>query len=62
VAGGSVVDWVMQAHDLSRDVVYATLPASLALDDSYLATARPAIELQLERAAVRLASVLERSL
>ena len=62
VAGGSVVDWVMQAHDVSRDVVYGTLPASLALDDAYLATARPAIEVQLERAAVRLAAVLERSL
>jgi nuclease S1 len=62
VAGGSVVDWVMQAHDVSRDVVYGTLPASLALDDAYLATARPAIEVQLERAALRLAAVLERSL
>ncbi|HET9133148.1 MAG TPA: S1/P1 nuclease [Gemmatimonadales bacterium] len=62
LAGGTVVEWVMQAHDLSRDVVYATLPASLALDDGYLATARPTIEVQLERAAVRLATVLERSL
>lgn len=62
IAGGSVVDWVLQAHGVSRDVVYRTLPASLALDDRYLATARPAIELQLERAAVRLAAVLERAL
>jgi nuclease S1 len=62
VAAGSVVDWVMQAHDLSRDVVYGTLPASLALDDAYLTAVRPAIDLQLERAAVRLTAVLERSL
>lgn len=62
VAAGSVLDWAMESHAMSRDVVYGFLPASLALDRSYLVKVRPALEDRLLRAAVRLAALLERSL
>jgi hypothetical protein len=62
MAAGTPRDWAMQAHDVSRDVVYHNLPQSLELDQSYVDASRSALILQMERAAVRLAVVLERAL
>ncbi len=62
LGGGSVVSWVMQSHDISRDVVYHNLPASLEITPAYAEAARPVIYEQLLRGGVRLAAALERAL
>lgn len=62
LTSGSVEDWAMESHAASRDVVYGFLPASLALDRSYLVKVRPALEDRLLRASARLAALLERAL
>ena len=62
MAGGTSRDWAMQAHDVSRDVVYPFLPQSLELDQSYVDASRAALMLQMERASVRLAALLDRTL
>lgn len=62
LAQGEVRDWVVEAHDVARDVVYARLPNSLELDRRYGAAVEDAADLQLVRAAVRLAALLERAL
>ncbi len=62
MAAGTPQDWAMQAHDVSRDVVYHFLPESLELGQAYVDSARAPLILQMERAAVRLAALLERAL
>lgn len=62
IARGGVVDWAMESHRLSRDLVYHALPASLEVDRGYLDLVGPALRLQLLRASVRLAAVLDRAL
>lgn len=63
MATGSIRDWVIEAHDISRDVVYPSLPSSLELDVGYFAGEVEAVaDLQLVRASVRLAAILERAL
>jgi hypothetical protein len=62
MAAGTPRDWAMQSHDVSRDVVYRYLPQSLELDQDYVGVSRSAMLLQMERAAVRLAAVLDRTL
>ena len=62
LTSGSVLEWAMESHAASRDVVYGFLPATLALDRSYLVKVRPALEDRLLRASARLAAVLERTL
>ena len=67
-AGGSVLDWMQESNALARDVVYAKLPtgfscgtqptATEAIDRNYYAEAGPVVELQLWKAGVRLASLL----
>jgi nuclease S1 len=61
---GSIEDWALQAHDLARSVAYGELgKASPALiTPAYEHEADPVIELQLEKAGVRLASVLDKAL
>lgn len=59
---GDVISWAMESHRLSRDLVYHALPASLEVDMSYLDVVRPALRLQLLRASVRLAAVLNQAL
>ncbi len=61
-AGGSVTQWVMQSHDLARDVVYRNLPNSLEISPQYIAAARPVIYEQLLRGGVRLGALLEHAL
>jgi len=59
---GDVIAWAMESHRLSRDLVYHALPASLEVDTGYLDVVRPALRLQLVRASVRLAAVLNQAL
>ena len=62
ITGGSITDWAMESHDVARDVVYSFLPASLAVDHSYLTAVRPVLEDRLLRGGVRLAALLNRAL
>lgn len=62
LTGGSVLDWAMESHAASRDVVYGFLPASLALDRRYLEQVRPLLEDRLLRGGARLAAMIERAL
>ncbi|HRP07547.1 MAG TPA: S1/P1 nuclease [Gemmatimonadales bacterium] len=59
IARGSVTDWTMEAHDRARDVVYPELSWWLVITDNYRSAAWPVVEEQLQRAAVRLAAILE---
>jgi hypothetical protein len=63
---GTFVDWANESHELARDVAYARLPAPDAagvrhLGDDYAARCRATVELQLLRAGLRLARVLNES-
>lgn len=62
LSGGSVVQWVMESHDLARDVVYRNLPNSLEITPQYIDAARPVIYEQLLRGGLRLGALLERAL
>lgn len=62
MASGDALSWAMEAHAVSRALVYHALPPSLELDRRYLEVVEPALRLQLLRASVRLAAVLNRSL
>ena len=65
---GSIPDWIAESHVLARDRVYASLPVPaacgerisgvVALGDAYYASAAPVVDLQLRKAGVRLARVL----
>ena len=65
---GSVSDWIAESHALALDRVYAPLPVAascgdritgvVAIDQSYYANAAPVIDIQIRKAGVRLARVL----
>ena len=65
---GSISVWVAESHALARDRVYAPLPVAVscgkriagvvALGESYYAGAAPVVDLQIRKAGVRLARVL----
>ena len=65
---GSIDEWIAESHQLARSVVYPALPAAfscdariegvLTLGQAYFAKAAPVIELQITKAGVRLAGVL----
>jgi hypothetical protein len=69
---GSIADWIAESHTLARDRVYAPLPVAasctdeiaevVALGEPYYAGAAPLIEVQIRKAGVRLARVLNESL
>jgi nuclease S1 len=63
-AKGTLEDWALESHRLARDVAYKRLPAGSppALGQAYLAAATPVVETQLEKAGIRLASILNQSL
>lgn len=62
MTSGTIADWAMEAHDVSRDVVYNFVPPTLVLDSSYRTMVRPVLEDRLLRGGVRLAAVLNRAL
>ncbi|HLY61663.1 MAG TPA: S1/P1 nuclease [Terriglobia bacterium] len=63
-ARGSIEDWAMEGHALAVQVAYGRLPheATPNLGDDYFNAALPVVELQIEKAGVRLASILNRTL
>jgi len=65
-ASGSPADWAMQSHALAQTIAYGALPPGHdgihVLGASYADAATAAVRLQLERAGVRLAAVLNAAL
>jgi hypothetical protein len=69
---GSVEIWIGESHVLARDRVYAMLPVAaacgdritgvVALGEPYYASAAPVVDIQLKKAGVRLARVLNDAL
>lgn len=64
---GSTTDWAKEAFEIAKATVYGTLPQPntagvYALPPSYVAASSPIVVMQLSRAGVRLASVLNRVL
>ena len=69
---GSISDWTAESHRIARDTVYALLPVAascarrivrvVAIDRAYYTNAAPLIEVQIRRAGVRLARVLNETL
>jgi nuclease S1 len=65
---GSIADWMTESHALAQDRAYAALPVAascgekiagvVAIGDAYYAAAAPVIDLQIRKAGVRLARVL----
>ncbi len=66
-SAGSPEDWARESFEIARTRAYAPLPEAAVdgsrwLDDSYCAAALATVRLQLEKAGVRLARVLETAL
>jgi nuclease S1 len=69
---GSIADWIAESHALARDRVYPMLPVPsacgtkisgvVAIGDPYYEGAAPVVGLQLRKAGVRLARVLNEAL
>ncbi len=69
---GSIAEWVEESHALARDFVYAELPAPascaerirkvVTVDDNYYNKAAPVIVMQIRKAGVRLARLLNEAL
>jgi len=61
---GSVEDWAMESHTLAVQIAYGKLPHENMpnLGDDYFNTALPVVELQIEKAGIRLASILNQAL
>ena len=62
LSGGTVVQWVMESHDIARDVVYRNLPYTNEISQQYIDAARPVIYERLLRAGVRLGAMIEHAL
>jgi hypothetical protein len=60
-ARGSVADWAGESFDLARTVVYGDLPPARRIDEIYERVADPVVERQIEKAAVRLAVILNQA-
>lgn len=58
---GSVEDWAGESFDLARKVVYGDLPQNHRADKTYERIADPVVERQLQKAAVRLAAILNQA-
>jgi hypothetical protein len=69
---GSPADWIAESHQLGVSVTYPRLPApqpcnqptteTLVLDEQYYAATAPIVDMQLRKAGVRLAKVLNEAL
>lgn len=60
-ANGTTIDWINEAHQLARQA-YAGVPPGAALANAYFEKARPIVDVQLLRAGIRVAAVLEAAL
>jgi S1/P1 Nuclease. len=62
-AQGSIEDWAWEAKDLSRRVAYGNLPAKrpFRLSEDYQRRAERVVRLQLSRAGIRLARILNQT-
>lgn len=63
--GGTVKDWANETFWIAADKVYVGVPASeppLRLDERYVDSQMPIVELQLRRGGIRLAALLNRAL
>ena len=62
-ASGSIDDWVFESYGIAKSRIYPGFPAgpvsAFALPRNYFSEMRPVVDLQLEKAGVRLARVLE---
>jgi hypothetical protein len=69
---GSISDWAVESHRIARDTVYPLLPVEascskkivevVAIGQAYYAKAAPVIEIQIRKAGVRLAQMLNETL
>ena len=61
---GTVEDWALESHVVARKVAYGALPPGQTLDlgTDYLRAAAPAVDVQLQKAGIRLASILNEAL
>lgn len=61
---GTIEDWVMEGHRLAQTVAYGDLSSDdpAPINPEYERRADPAVERQLEKAGVRLASILNKVL
>jgi hypothetical protein len=55
---GTLISWVNEGHEIAARTIYGELPHSGTLPDDYETKALPIVNEQLERAGVRLATVL----
>lgn len=62
ITRGTIVDWTLESHDVSRDYVYPELPAWHFITQRYVDNAEPIVREQLLRGGVRLAALLEQAL
>jgi hypothetical protein len=69
---GSIADWIGESHQIARNVVYPLLPVEtacsnkiagvIAVDQAYYSKAAPLIEIQIRKAGIRLARILNDTL
>ncbi len=69
---GSISDWIRESHEIARDLAYTALPVAAScrrkiagvveIGQAYYAKAAPVIEIQIKKAGVRLARVLNETL
>jgi hypothetical protein len=70
---GSIPDWVAESHEIARNFVYPALPVVVScpkkisgivikIDQEYYSKAAPIIEIQLRKAGIRLAWILNETL
>jgi hypothetical protein len=61
IQAGSVVQWALEAHEVAVDLAYGRLPGDRKLGDKYYEDTADAVDLQLRRAGLRLAKILNES-
>lgn len=67
---GTVEDWALESHKFAQDPAYKQVPAvkskvknkNPVLADAYVAAVQPVIDLQLQKAGIRLAHILNQAL
>jgi hypothetical protein len=62
ITSGTIIDWTLESHNVSRDYIYAELPAWHFITQRYVDNAETIVREQLLRGGVRLASLLEQAL